>query len=233
MSDEARAAVINKVSNRYKAGCAGGLIPATAGARAALAGFAILCFGVASAQPEDAGKFEVLDAGTELVDGIYRVSGEIYLRLPSDATRALQATLPLTIRVEVQFLNRLWFWWDNTEIQRIVRYRLSYYSLADRYVVEIEPSEADALGSWGSNPEGGDLKRETFPTLEAALEHIGRVDELPVVAVEDLDRNLRYDVRLRAVLDQGELPGPLRLLAFWRKDWSIGSEWLVWQLDAE
>jgi hypothetical protein len=177
------------------------------------------------AQPDDPGKFEVLEAGHELIDGIYHVNGLIYLRLPSDATRRLHSTLPLTIRIEVQFLNRLWFWWDNAEFERIARFRLSYYPLADRYVVESEQAEQTASGS-------AEL-RETFPTLAAALESIGRVEELAVVEAAELDRNLRYDLRIRAVLDQDELPGPLRLLAFWQNDWSIGSEWLVWRLDAE
>jgi hypothetical protein len=44
---------------------------------------------------------------------------------------------------------------------------------------------------------------------------------------------LRYDIRIRAALDHDDLAGPFRLLAFWRNDWSISSEWLTWRLDAE
>jgi len=38
---------------------------------------------------------------------------------------------------------------------------------------------------------------------------------------------------VRAVLDTERLPGPLRLLAFWRRDWSLGSEWYRWPLADE
>jgi hypothetical protein len=38
---------------------------------------------------------------------------------------------------------------------------------------------------------------------------------------------------VRVFLDQEEFPGPLRLLAFWRRDWSIASEWYRWQLANE
>jgi hypothetical protein len=203
----------------------------TAGVRA-VAAFVLLHCAVAMAQPEDSGRFEALEARHELIDGVYHVSGLIYLRLPSDATRALHASLPLTIRVEAQFLNRLWFWWDYTEFERIVRYRLSYRSLAELYVVEIEPAD-DEIPSGTSGGPAQAYSRQTFPTLAAALDHIGRVERLPVVAAAELDRNLRYDLRLRAVLDKDELPGPMRLLSIWQKDWSIGSEWLVWRLDAE
>ncbi len=213
------------------AGRAGGQRPATAGARAALIALVLLCGGEAAAQAEDEGKFEVLERGHELVDGVYRVSGTIYLRLPTGATDALHSTLPLTIRVEVQFLNRLWFWWDNSEFERTVRYRLTYYSLADRYVVEIEPPEGDEAESLQAT--AGGFERQTFPTLRAALDHIGRIDSLPVVEASELDSNLRYDIRIRAVLDQDGYPGPIRLLAFWRPDWSISSEWLSWRLDEQ
>jgi hypothetical protein len=191
----------------------------------------LLCGGQAFAQAEDEGKFEALEGGHELVDGVYRVNGKIYLRLPSDAATTLKSTVPLTIRVEVQFLNRLWFWWDNAEFERIVRYRLSYYALADRYIVEIEPPEGDEADDlWGSTDS---FERQTFPTLGAALEHIGLIESLPVVEATELDRNLRYDVRIRAVLDQDGLPGPIRWLAFWRPEWSISSEWLSWRLDEQ
>jgi hypothetical protein len=56
-------------------------------------------------------------------------------------------------------------------------------------------------------------------------------DNLPVVDAALLDEDRRYDIRVRAVLDTDELPGPLRLLAFWRRDWSIESDWLQWRLD--
>jgi len=213
------------------AGRVGGLKPATVWATAALAAFLLLCAGQAGAQAEDEGKFEALEGGDELVDGIYRVNGKIYLRLPTDAAMTLKSTVPLTIRVEVQFLNRLWFWWDNAEFERIVRYRLSYYALADRYIVEVEPPEGDdADAVWGTTDS---YERQTFPTLGAALEHIGLIESLPVVEATELDRNLRYDVRIRAVLDQDGLPGPIRWLAFWRPEWSISSEWLSWRLDAQ
>jgi hypothetical protein len=219
------------VSERRKAARAGGLKAAKVWASTALAALAFLCAGQAGAQADDEGKFEALEGGHELVDGVYRVNGKIYLRLPSDAAMTLQSTVPLTIRVEVQFLNRLWFWWDNAEFERVVRYRLSYYALADRYVVEIEPPEGDeAEGLYDAT---GSYERQTFPTLRAALDHIGLIESLPVVRASELDRNLRYDIRIRAVLDQGGLPGPIRLLAFWRPDWSISSEWLSWRLDAQ
>jgi hypothetical protein len=167
------------------------------------------------AQGNDPGAFEVRTASHELIDGVYYVNALISLRLPSEATNALHSRLPLTIRVEVEFLNRLWFWWDAAEHSVSRRSTLAYYPLTERYVVH--------------NINTGD--RVSFESLTDALEFLGRVDKLPVVDAALLDADRRYDVRVRAVLDTDELPGPLRLLAFWRKDWSIKSDWLQWRLD--
>jgi hypothetical protein len=167
------------------------------------------------AQADDPGAFEVRTASHELVDGVYYINALISLRLPTEATNALHSRLPLTIRVEVEFLNRLRFWWDTADASVSRRSQLNYYPLTDRYVVH--------------HINTGD--RESFETLTGALEYLGRVDMLPIVDAAVLDKDRRYDVRIRAVLDTDELPGPLRLLAFWRRDWSIESEWLQWRLD--
>lgn len=169
------------------------------------------------AQVNDPGAFEVRTATHELIDGVYYVNALISLRLPSEASNALHSRLPLTIRIEVEFLNRLWFWWDAAEHTVSLRSSLTYYPLTERYVV--------------FNINAGD--RVSFESLTAALEFLGRVDRLPVVDAALLDDDRRYDIRVRAVLDTDELPGPLRLLAFWRKDWSIESDWLQWRLDDE
>lgn len=169
------------------------------------------------AQPEDPGKFEVRTGTTELVNGVYYVDALIYLRLPTEITEALRSKFPLTIRIEVQFLNRLWFWWDPVEREVVQRYQLSYLPVTDRYVVQ------------NLNVEG----LQSFVTLADALQYIGEVDDLPVVDASVLDEDRRYDVRIRAELDKKELPGPLRVRAWWRRDWSIGSDWLQWRLDDE
>ncbi|MGD8340488.1 MAG: DUF4390 domain-containing protein [Gammaproteobacteria bacterium] len=169
------------------------------------------------AQAEDPGHFEVRSGSLELIDGDYYVDALIYLRLPTEAANALHSRLPLTIRVEVEFLNRLRLWWDNVQFEASRRSQLTYYPLTDRYVV--------------THIDTG--VREDFVTLAGALEFIGRVDRLYVTPADLLDRDLRYDIRVRAVLDKDELPGPLRLLAFWRRDWSIASDWLLWRLDDE
>jgi hypothetical protein len=47
----------------------------------------------------------------------------------------------------------------------------------------------------------------------------------PGVAVED-----RLEVRLRTVLDRSDLPGPLKLMAFFSNDWQLQSNWQRWKV---
>jgi hypothetical protein len=181
----------------------------------------LLLAGGLAAQDEDPGHFEVRSGSHELIDGVYYVDALIYLRLPSEAAEALRAPLPLTIRVEIEFRNRLRFWWDPASHVAVRRSLLTYSRVTDRYVVT-HIQTRDGVET---------REREDFVTLAGALEFIGRVDRFPVVAAAQLDDDRRYDIRVRAALDKDDLPGVIRFVAFWRRSWSIASDWLLWRLD--
>jgi len=175
----------------------------------------VLAFGAGLTAAQDDGYFAVRRASTELVDGVYYLDAAIDLDLSSDAREALLAGVPLTIRFEVEFLRHLRLWWDAEAATLRQRYQVEYHPLTQRYVVRNVNSDVQS----------------SFLTLADALRTIGRVERLPLIDAAVLDPNRQYDVRLRALLDQEELPGPLRLIAFWRRDWSIGSGWFEWRLD--
>jgi len=74
---------------------------------------------------------------------------------------------------------------------------------------------------------------EVAPVLIAVPVLILTVRRFPLIDAPVLEEGRGYDVRLRAVLDEEQFPGPLRLLAFWRRDWSIASDWYRWPLVSE
>jgi hypothetical protein len=39
-----------------------------------------------------------------------------------------------------------------------------------------------------------------------------------------------YEARMRATLDVGDMPAPLRWLMFWASEWHRVSEWYTWSL---
>jgi hypothetical protein len=165
-------------------------------------------------EEEDPGRFAIREARVELSAGVYFLYASIDYRLSTDARQALESGVPLTIRLEVELLNDRRFWFDNEDAALRQLYQLEYHALSERYIVQ-------SLNS-------GD--QASFSTLFAALNYLGRVDHLPLIDAALIDPDRGYDLRLRAVLDVEQFPGPLRLLAFWRRDWSLGSDWYRWRL---
>jgi hypothetical protein len=166
---------------------------------------------------DDPGHFEIQAANAELRDGVYYVNAAVAYRLSTEARDALHAGVPLGIRLDVEVFHPRRWWFDNEDAGLLQSYQLEYHALSQRYI---------AL-----NLNSGE--QATFGSLSAALESLGRVERLPLVDAPVLEEGRSYDVRLRAVLDQEQFPGPLRLLAFWRRDWSIASEWYRWPLPSE
>ena len=166
---------------------------------------------------DDPGHFEIQSAHAELRDGVYYVNAAVAYRLSTEARDALHAGVPLVIRLDVEIFHPRRWWFDNEDAALLQSYQLEYHALSERYIV--------------LNLNSGE--QATFGSLFAALESLGRVEGLPLIDAAVLEEGRTYDVRLRAVLDQEQFPGPLRLLAFWRRDWSIASEWYRWRLQSE
>jgi len=166
---------------------------------------------------DDPGFFEIRSAIAELRDGVYYLHADITYRLSMEAIGALHSGVPLGIRLDVELTHPRRWWFDNDSAGLVQAFQLEYHALSERYVV--------------LNINSGD--QASFGSLPAALEYLGHVEQLPLIDTAVLEDDRGYDVRLRASLDQEQFPGPLRLLAFWRRDWSIASEWYRWPLRRE
>lgn len=182
--------------------------------------FAALLLGLGRttvAQDADPGRFEIRSADVKLKGDVYYLDAWMELRLPQEAHEALRSGVPLTIRLDVELTyNRRW-WVDGDVASLRQRYQLDYHALTERYVV--------------TNLNSRD--RTSFPTLFGALNHLGRIENLPLIDASLLERGRSYDLRVRVVLDTERYPGPLRLLAFWRRDFSLASDWYEWRLGDE
>mgnify|MGYP002819514332 FL=1 len=181
-----------------------------------LAGLVVLALAPHLAQAqEDPGGFDVRSASIVLESGVYYLDTLIEYRLSSDAREALDAAVPLTVQLEVEFINSRWFWGGESVGNLRQSYQLQYHSLSERYIVR--------------NLNSGE--QSTFATLFSALNDLGRVTRLPLIDAALLDPNQNHDVRIRALLSTEDMPGPLRFLAFWRRDVAQRSDWYRWQLE--
>lgn len=161
------------------------------------------------------GYFEVRSAGTTLADGVHRLDARLQLILSSEALEALESGVPLRIELQTQLVRQKRFVPDSTDAELIVDFELEYRPLSQRYVVRSVNSG----------------EQETFATLYSALNHLGRVEQLPLVDDSLLAAGKPYRVRLRALLQTQQYPAPLRLLFFWRSQWQLKSEWYEWSLE--
>ena len=173
------------------------------------------------AQDEDPGSFllsipgfDVHSASITMESGIYYLDTRVEYRLSANAREALDAGVPLTIHLEVEFINPRWYWADENVSDLRQSYQLQYHALSERYIV--------------LNLNGGE--QNTYATLSSALDGLGLITGLPLLNSSLLEPDESYDVRVRAVLSTEDFPGPLRFLAFWRRDWSMRSDWYRWQL---
>lgn len=160
------------------------------------------------------GRFEVRSASASLINGVYYLEARVQYRLSSEAVEALESGMALTIELQMDVI-RLRRWLPNQGVANLrQRYQLQYHALSERYLVR--------------NLNSGE--QETFSTLFSALNFLGRIVDLPLLDAALLEDG-RYEVRMRAVLDTREFPGPLRLLAFWADGWRIESDWYTWRLE--
>jgi hypothetical protein len=176
----------------------------------------LLVGGVALAQEpvERAGYFEVRSASTELVGGVHMLDARLQLVLSSDALKALNSGVPLTIEIQMQVIRSRRFYLDALDAELAFRFELEYRPISQRYIVR--------------NLNSGN--QDSFATLYSALNSLGRIQRLPVIDESLLVPERDYRVRLRALLATEQYSAPLRLLFFWRDEWQLESEWYEWKL---
>jgi hypothetical protein len=157
---------------------------------------------------------EIRSAQTVLREGLWLVDARIDYRLSNEVLEALRNGVTITFGIEVE-LAEYRRWWLNAGVVRIRQEsELSYEPLSDGYLVR--------------NLATG--QQQSFTALYAAVRALGRVSDLPLIEDAQLDSASRYEVALRAALDQDRLPGPLRLLAFWSSALDLESSWYRWPL---
>ena len=160
------------------------------------------------------GRFQIHTAYSELIDGVYYLNADIEYSLDEPALKALESSLPLTIKVEIELIRDRRFVWDETMAKLEHVDQIAYHPLSQRYLVrELATGEV-----------------ESFASYRAAVARLGQVSDVPVIDSRLLDADSRYRVRIRATLDLSEYSAPLRVYAKFWQDWTISSEWYEWVL---
>lgn len=165
------------------------------------------------ASAADEGRFEIRNAYVELQDGFWQLDVRLDLGLSEAARRAFDDGVPLTLRLEVAASTARRFLPDETVVSLTRQWQLAYDAIADRYVVN-DP----ATGEHASHASRAD-----------ALAALARISGLRLADTSRLPPDGRFEMRVRASVEIGELPAAIKMLLFW-KSWSRSTDWYAWSV---
>jgi hypothetical protein len=66
-------------------------------------------------------------------------------------------------------------------------------------------------------------------TQEEAIAALSRLGGIVIADTSSLPEGRRFDMRVRATVEVGDLPAAVRMLLFW-KGWSRSTEWYAWEV---
>ncbi|VAW88651.1 hypothetical protein MNBD_GAMMA16-1179 [hydrothermal vent metagenome] len=158
--------------------------------------------------------FKVNDVEGMWRDGVYHIDIRITSLLSGNAIEALHKGVALTIVLDVYVTKSRRYWLDKQVASLSQRYVLRYHALSDQYLIE--------------NLNSG--VKESFSSLQTALDVMGDIDDLPILDRRNVQASERYYARARVRLDLDALPVPLRMLAYFMPNWQLSSDWYIWTL---
>jgi len=102
---------------------------------------------------------------------------------------------------------------DETVVSLARRWQLAHDAISQRFVVT--DMATDEQVSHASQAD--------------ALEALARISAIEVADTGKLPPDGRFDMRVRATVEIGELPAAIRILLFW-KNWSRSTDWYAWSV---
>ena len=176
---------------------------------AALSGAAI----APAAGAQDAGRFEIRNAYVELVNGEWQLDVSLDLGLADAARQAFAEGVPLVLELEVEASVERRLLPADELVSMARAWQLAYDAIAERFVVTDTATGAHV----------------SHATQEEALAALSRLGGITIADTSTLPEGRRFDMRVRATVEVGDLPAAVRMLLFW-KDWSRTTEWYAWKV---
>ena len=164
--------------------------------------------------------FDIHNARTRLVDGVYLLDADISFVFSEEALEAIENGVPVTIILEMQVLRQrglIWdnLWWDKEIAQLEGKLRIETRPLSKTYLVR--------------NLNSGEM--QIFASFSELLVGLGKIRDFPLLDEYLLGDEGRYYLRLRALLDIESLPSPLRPWAYLSALWRLESDWYQWTIE--
>lgn len=162
------------------------------------------------AMPVQAAEAEIRAASIDAGEEQYVLNADIAAELTPLLADVVSRGVSLFFVTEFELSSPRWYWLDEQIVNKTVTYRLSYQSLTRQYRL--------TTGTLHQN----------FSTVEEAMRTMLRIRNWSVAERGTLRVGRSYNAALRFRLDVAELPKPLQVSAFGRKDWNLGTDWYRW-----
>ena len=164
--------------------------------------------------------FDIRDARTELVDGVFLLDADISFVFSDEALEAIENGVPVTIVVEMQVLRErglIWddLWWDKKIAEVQAKLRIETRPLSKTYLVR--------------NLNSGET--QVFSSFDELVDGLGEIRNFPLLDEHLLADAGNYYLRLRALLDIESLPSPMRPWAYLSALWRLESDWYEWPIE--
>lgn len=161
--------------------------------------------------------FYINDATISKIGNRYSLNADIKYPLSPRIVEALENGVPITFLQHFQltkpypligkYLPRNW---RETLWATVVTHKLRYHALAEQYILLAADTN----------------QQRNFPTLEAALDALGKIHGFSLPPEYDLDPNTMA-LEIRTELDIHALPTPMRPGALVSDKWQIASPWVT------
>lgn len=167
-----------------------------------------------------AGDLEIRSAFVVVDHGVLQLSAHVQYPVNERIRTALQEGVTLAFDLDVTISRHRRLWFNASELEMTLRRDLTYHAVTDRYLVRDENRD--------QKRDEKNVEQESFPTLEAALDKIGHIEDLPIIVQSQLHDGGPWEVAVRAGMRRGRIPDALRTLLFWTDDWHRTSDWYTW-----
>ena len=173
-----------------------------------------------SAPGEIEAGFDIRNARTTLVDGVFLLDADLSFVFSEEALEAIENGIPVTIIFEMQVLRErglIWdtLWWDKEVAQIEAKSRIETRPLSKTYLLRnLNSGETQIFASFGELAVG-----------------LGKIRNFPLLDEHLIDGESHYYLRLRTRLDIESLPSPMRPWAYLSSLWRLQSDWFEWPLE--
>ena len=158
---------------------------------------------------------EVFEVETRLLGEGYVLDAQIDYDFSEAVEEALENGVPLRMDVRIQILRDGAWFWEKPVLDRHLRHQIRFQPLSKLYKVTDIKAEQE----------------QNFATRSAAIDFLGDISDHMLIDQAQLQEGKSYLVRLRASLDVGALPLPLRPFAYLSPSWNLSSRWSTWPLN--